>query len=286
VSFARDISQNERTRRFERAVEAVVGGRADALGAMLREHPELARERSSRRHRATLLHYVAANGVEGMRQKTPSNAVTIARLLLDAGADPDALADMYDQQCTTMSMLVSSAPPATAGLQAALAETLLDAGASVSGPGTAWQSAVLTALTFGFLDTARALSRRAGARIGLLEAAGLGLEDDVKRLLDAASAHDRHAALALAAQHGHAPVVGLLLDHGEPPDRLNPEGFHAHSTPLHQAALSGHLAAVRVLVERGARLDIRDTIYHATPLGWAEHGGHAGVAEYLRARGA
>jgi len=27
---------------------------------------------------------------------------------------------------------------------------------------------------------------------------------------------------------------------------------------------------VRLLVERGARLDIKDTIYGATPLGWAE----------------
>jgi hypothetical protein len=41
-----------------------------------------------------------------------------------------------------------------------------------------------------------------------------------------------------------------------------------------------------VLVERGARLDIRDTIYHATPLGWATHGGHGAVVGYLRARGA
>ena len=45
--------------------------------------------------RATLLHYVAANGVEGYRQLTPPNAVAIADALLDAGADVDALADMY-----------------------------------------------------------------------------------------------------------------------------------------------------------------------------------------------
>jgi hypothetical protein len=29
----------------------------------------------------------------------------------------------------------------------------------------------------------------------------------------------------------------------------------------------------RLLVARGARLDIRDTIWHGTPLGWAIHGG-------------
>jgi hypothetical protein len=50
--------------------------------------------------------------------------------------------------------------------------------------------------------------------------------------------------------------------------------------------LSGHLEVVRLLVERGARLDIRDRIYHATPLGWAEHGSRERTAEYLRAQGA
>lgn len=68
-------------------------------------------------HRATLLHYVAANGVEGYRQRTPPDVVEIAGILLQAGAEPDALADMYGAECTTMTMLVSSRPPANAGLQ-------------------------------------------------------------------------------------------------------------------------------------------------------------------------
>jgi hypothetical protein len=33
------------------------------------------------------LHYIGANGVEGERQKTPANAVEVARILLDAGAE-------------------------------------------------------------------------------------------------------------------------------------------------------------------------------------------------------
>jgi ankyrin repeat protein len=185
-----------------------------------------------------------------------------------------------------MSMLVSSSHPAAAGLQAALANLLLDRGAQLRAPGTAWQSAVRTALTFGFLDTARALAARAGRGDDLVEAAGLGSEDEVRRLLPSSSVEERHAGLALAAQHGHARIVARLVDAGENPDRFNPDGLHAHATPLHHAALGGHLEAVRALVERGARLDIRDTIYHATPLGWAEHGGHGAVAGYLRERGA
>ena len=37
-------------------------------------------------------------------------------------------------------------------------------------------------------------------------------------------------------------------------------------------------------MERGARLDVKDTIWQGTPLGWAEHGNRAEVAEYLRAQ--
>lgn len=78
---------------FECAVEAVIDGDAAALRRLLGENPGLAEARSSRitpfdppRHEAALLHYLAANGVEGYRQRTPANAVEIAAILLDAGA--------------------------------------------------------------------------------------------------------------------------------------------------------------------------------------------------------
>jgi hypothetical protein len=92
----------------------------------------------------------------------------------------------------------------------------------------------------------------------------------------------RHRALALAAQHGRAEVGALLLEAGEDPNRYNPPGCHAHSTPLHQAALAGHTEVVRMLVEHGARTDLRDTLFNGTPLGWAEHGKQDAVAAYLR----
>jgi hypothetical protein len=41
------------------------------------------------------LHYCSANGVEGYRQKTPKNIVEITRILLEAGAEVDARADVY-----------------------------------------------------------------------------------------------------------------------------------------------------------------------------------------------
>ncbi len=282
VAFTEAVARDPRVQRFETAADAVVSGDVARLGALLREEPELIHARSTRRHHATLLHYIGANGVEGGRQHTPPNAVEVARLLLDAGAEVDALAHMYDNECTTMSMLVSSSHPAEAGLQGALAETLLDYGAALDGPGSEWQSAVMTALVFGYTATAETLTRRGGPITRLPVAAGLGRLEDAARLLPGASAESRHSALALAAQLGHADVVRLLLDAGEDPNRYNPEGHHAHATPLHQSVWSESLDVVRLLVERGARLDIKDTIFEGTPLDWANYGGKFAIAEYLR----
>ena len=270
---------------FEAAVEAVVAGDLSTLRRLLDEQPELVHARSAHPHRATLLHYIAANGVEGERQKTPPNAVEVARVLLEDGAEVDALASMYGGQCTTMSMLVSSCHPAKAGLQIALAETLLDFGASIEGTGEGpWRSPLMTALAFGYGNTAEVLARR-GARVeSLPAAAGLGRFSEAKRLLASADVESRHRALALAAQHGHVEIVRLLLGAGEDPNRYNPAGNHGHSTPLHQAVLAGHDAVVRLLVERGASLDIEDKVHHGTPLGWAIYAGHEEIEAFLRRR--
>src|SRR3989441_3079861 len=117
----------------------------------------------------------------------------------------------YDHQCTTMSMLVSSCHPAKAGLQGKLAELLLDHGAALEGPGSKWQSALMTALAFGYLDTAETLARRGAPLNNLAAVAGLGRAAETARMLRNSDDQSRHAALALAAQHGHAEVVQLLL---------------------------------------------------------------------------
>ena len=89
-------------------------------------------------------------------------------------------------------------------------------------------------------------------------------------------------ASALGA-FGHVDIVKLLLELGADPNRFNPQGAHSHSTPLHQAALAGHGDTVRLLVEHGARLDIKDILWNGTPADWADHGGHPEIAAYLRA---
>jgi ankyrin repeat protein len=280
---------NSPVHRFEAAVQATIDGALDSLRTLLDADPSLPRARSVRRthfdppvHGATLLHYVAANGVEQVNQRTPPNAVALVELLLERGADPNATAALYGGQCTVLSMLVSSAHPASQHVQLPLIDLLVACGASVESRGAgAWTSPLGTALVFGYVDAAEALVRHGAPWQQLDLAAGLGRAASVRELLPHASAEQRHRALALAAQLGRAEIVGLLLDAGEDPNRFNPAGMHAHATPLHHAALGGHAETVQVLLKRGARLDMRDTTWQGTPDGWAAHGGHADLAEWL-----
>jgi len=119
---------------FEAAAEAIVTGDTATLKRLLRDDPALIRARSTREHRATLLHYVAANGVEHDRQISPANAVTMAEILLEAGADVDAEAEVYGGGCTTLGLVATSVHPERAGVQNGLMQILIDHGAVIDRP--------------------------------------------------------------------------------------------------------------------------------------------------------
>jgi ankyrin repeat protein len=239
-------------------------------------------------HRATLLHYMAASGVERYRQNTPSNAVEIARVLLQAGAEPDALADMYGVECTTMSMLVSSSHPAKAALQVALVEVLLDFGAAIEGRGTRkWGGPLFTGLAFAMSDAAAVLAKR-GARIDLPTATGLGLVDDAARMLPSADAEALHRATSRRSTVRQRSCACCSMP-ARIPIAIIRKAVMLTRPPLHEAVLNGDEAVVRLLVGRSARVDIRDTVWNGTPLGWAIYGGgkaQVAMAECLRSLGA
>ena len=117
---------------FSLAAQAVVAGDINTLKELVQDRPDLVTARSPI-HGATLLRYVGANGpVEDPMQKTPPNAVAVARLLLSNGAIVDATID-EQAASTPLVAVVTSEFPAEAGLQADLTELFVDAGAKVNG---------------------------------------------------------------------------------------------------------------------------------------------------------
>ena len=54
-------------------------------------------------------------------------------------------------------------------------------------------------------------------------------------------------------------------------------------TPLHEAALHGHMEMAKLLIERGANTTIRDPNFHAPPIGWADYNGKDEMVEFLKA---
>ncbi len=105
---------------FESALDKMLTGDAQSLGDMLIGNRALAIQKSDYGHKATLLHYLGANGVESHRQRTPLNAVDLAKLLLEHGADKNAEANMYGGGQTPFALASTSAHPVKAGISDAL----------------------------------------------------------------------------------------------------------------------------------------------------------------------
>jgi hypothetical protein len=279
-AFALELrNENSPTAQFEAAVDAVVGGDEATLDRLLRARPELIHARSKRQHHSTLLLYVGANGVEGFRQKTPKNAVQITERLLAAGADVDAVGEMY-RGTTTLGLVATSVHPVETGVQAELIDVLVRAGASLAhavAPDYTHGRVVNACLANGRDEGARLVAER-GAELDLEGAAGVGRLEVVKSFFDKGGrltpATPREQLLRgcfWACQYGHLEVVEFLLERG-----IDLAESHGHNeTMLHGAALAGHPDIVRFLIAHGAPIDVKDAHYQATPLGWALHGwGH------------
>jgi hypothetical protein len=257
---------------FRRAIEFLDAGDVEGLRTHLKRYPNLARrhvafEGGNYFRNPTLLEFVAENPVRhGM---LPKNVVEITKAILEAGVEPSSLNE-------TLLLVATGRVPRECGVQMDLINLLCDRGADPD-------SAAETAAILFELQAVDALLAR-GARITLPLVAALGRTEDARRLLPKAVPEHRHLALGLASQYGHPEIVRLLLDAGEDPNRFNPVGGHSHSTPLHQAAGNGHLDVVKVLIERGAKLDVKDILFGGTPAGWAAYAGKKEVEAYLRAR--
>jgi len=253
---------------FEFAADSIVNGDRAALDPLLREDPELVRARSTRMHRATLLHYLGANGVEDDRQKSPGNAVEIAKMLLDAGAEVDAEADIYGKS-TTLGLVATSIHPKRAGVQLALLDTLLSYGAAADGvPGV--RTPLVAALHNGRAEAAEFLAQH-GARLDLEGAAGVGRLDVVESFFNAdgslkadATKAQMEAGFLWACEYGRNNVVEFLMEKGVDLRAQQNTGLAG----LHWAVVGGQVETIKLLLEKGAPLDTTN-VYGATALGQA-----------------
>jgi hypothetical protein len=256
--------------RFEAAADAIVTGDLATLDRLLTEDPTIVQARSPRTHRSALVHYVAANGVEYFRQRTPANMVAVANRLLDAGADINATADMYGGNATTAGLFATSILPVLAGVLEDGLQLLLDRGASI-GSGAAL---VNGCHANGRPEAAEWLAAR-GLTLDLEAAAGVGRLDVVQRFftdsgaLQHATPDQMRRGFAWACEYGKTAVVEFLLQKGMDVGASLPN--HGQ-TGLHWAASSGYPDVARVLLEHGASVHAEDEAFSVTPLAWALYG--------------
>ena len=213
-----------------------------------------------------------------------------ARLLLDAGADPNVYADDAGE------------PPAPvmyaavrAGSPAAMLDLLLSRGADAAAAGPYGRSPYALAVSLGQSDAAELL-RSYGAEpdasaADQLLAACMGGDAKTARdhvsqnpdLLGSLSADEQAGALTQAAQSGNADAVTVMLELGFAVNVPRELG----ATPLHIAAYAGSADVAELLLSYGADLEATDGDWHATPLDWAlvgsgEHPDSNPAADWVR----
>jgi hypothetical protein len=88
--------------------------------------------------------------------------------------------------------------------------------------------------------------------------------------------------LIAAARKSNVEAVKELLAKGADPNAKTPYG----ATPLFFACDRGNLEIVTILVERGADVNVRDTFYNSTAVGWAVSKNHVAIVKLLLEKGA
>lgn len=270
------------------ALDRIRRGDADGLRSLLEQHPALA----ARVHNGawgTLLEAIAQPDVVG------------DNLGVELGVDPRVVEVLIEHAAE----LDGALNLAACFNRAELVRMLIDAGAEPAPAPAKGLTHLETALYHGAREAAEMLAARAISPYALWSVAALGRIDLLPSFVDSdgrlrpeAGAHRPNLsdvgwtpaarpaddeqtildeALGHAAHNGRDDAVIWLLDHGADVDGRPYLDF----TALHFAVQFGHSSTVRLLVERGADLNIRERIHDGTPLDWAKHGAREDIVSVL-----
>jgi len=190
----------------------------------------------------------------------------ILRMLLDAGADPN----QTDEDGTTPYVLARRLA------NKEIAELLEAHGAKQE---FGLYDSVLIAAAEGDTDRVKAIIEENPNVLTDLSELGRQGEDGVSLGSAGQVLHDM-------ARLGHVKALKALLDIGMDPGLKN----QYNETPLHWACVAGRPEAARLLLERGAPLDVVEMNHHCTPIMWAywgslywnePHGDYGGTVEVV-----
>ncbi len=271
---------------FQQAVSAIDAGDEEELKKLLDNHPELATERlrsagewltnvigdalKSFFADPYLLWFVSEDAVRN--GKLPGNIAAIASIIIQKAKMQNA-ANLQEQLDYALRLVAWSTVARDCGVQLDLLDVLINSGANNNGVSN-------DALVNGNVDAAKHLIER-GGKLTLSTALCLEQWGEADELAINATDDEKQFSLVLAALIGNAAAVSKTITYGaninKPSDHL-----YSHGTPLHHAVWSGSLDTVKVLINAGADLDSKDTIWSGTPLGWAEYGNRKEIARYLK----